>query len=47
MRDEKQAYVTTSRRRFTCAKQNVSKTKSRASLTSEYSSAVVLKAGLP
>lgn len=46
MRDEKQAYVTTSRRRFTCVKQNVPKTKSHASLTSKYASAVILKARL-
>lgn len=47
MRDEKQAYVAISRKQFTCAKQNVSKTKSCASLTNKYVSTVVLKAGLP
>lgn len=47
MRDEKQAYVAISRKQFTCAKQNVSKTKSHASLTNKYVSTVVLKALLP
>lgn len=47
MRDEKQAHVTTSRKRFTCTKQSVSKTESRASLTNRYVSTVVLKAELP
>lgn len=46
MRDEKQAYVAISRKQFTCAKQNVSKSKSNASLTNKYVSTVVLKAGL-
>lgn len=46
-RDEKQAYITISRKLFTCIKQNFSKSKGCAILTNMHVSIVVLKAGLP